>query len=327
MTDLDLLYLPAHEALRRFKAKTLSPVEVMTATIARAEAMKDPINALTFTHFDEAMDLARKAEAKFARGGRTGALEGLPIGIKDENSIAGKPTSSGSLILKDHVATETSVNNERILAAGGIVHARTATPEFSSAGICWSHLWGVTRNPWNPAFTPGGSSGGAAASLATGTSMLATGSDIGGSIRIPASACGVVGYKPPYGRNSDDPPFNLDFYCHTGPLARSVRDAILLQNTITGPHPRDITTLRPKLTLPYQMKPAKGMKVAFSMDLGLFEVDPEVQRNTLTALQVFRDLGAEVTEIATGFPLGLQFQPPLLAALHGAVPDEGDQSG
>ena len=303
MTDLDLLYLPAHEALRRFKAKTLSPVEVMTATIARAEAMKDPINALTFTHFDEAMDLARKAEAKYARGGRTGALEGLPIGIKDENSIAGKPTSSGSLILKDHVATETSVNNERILAAGGIVHARTATPEFSSAGICWSHLWGVTRNPWNPAFTPGGSSGGAAASLATGTSMLATGSDIGGSIRIPASACGVVGYKPPYGRNSDDPPFNLDFYCHTGPLARSVRDAILLQNTITGPHPRDITTLRPKLTLPYQMKPAKGMKVAFSMDLGLFEVDPEVQRNTLTALQVFRDLGAEVTEIATGFPL------------------------
>lgn len=302
MTDLDLLYMPATEAIRRFKAKTLSPVELMTATIARAEAMQGPVNALTFTHFDEAMDLARKAEAKYARGARTGALEGLPIGIKDENSITGKPTSSGSLILKDHVATETSVNNERILAAGGIVHARTATPEFSSAGICWSHLWGVTRNPWNRDFTPGGSSGGAAASLATGTSMLATGSDIGGSIRIPASACGVVGYKPPYGRNADDPPFNLDFYCHTGPLARTVKDALLLQNTITGPHPRDITTLRPKLTLPFAMKPAKGMKIAFSMDLGIFEVDGEVQRNTLNALQVFRDLGAEVTEIDTGFP-------------------------
>ena len=166
MADLDLCYLPAHEALSRFRAKTLSPVELMQAVIARAEAVKDPINAFTFTHFDEAMDRARKAEAKYAKGQRTRALEGLPIGIKDENEIAGKPTSSGSLILKDHVATRTSVNNQRILAAGGIVHARTATPEFSAAGICWSRLWGVTRNPWNLDHTPGGSSGGAGAAVA-----------------------------------------------------------------------------------------------------------------------------------------------------------------
>ena len=250
MTDLDLCYLPAHEALARFKAKTLSPVELMQAVIARAEAVKDPINAFTYTHFDEAMDLARKAEAKYARGARVRALEGLPIGIKDESEIAGKPTSSGSLILKDHVAESTSVNNQRILAAGGIVHARTATPEFSAAGVCWSRLWGVSRNPWNPEFTTGGSSGGSGASLAAGTSPLAMGSDIGGSIRIPASACGVVGYKPPYGRNVDDPPFNLDFFCHTGPMARTVKDAALLQNVITGPHPSDIVGLRPKLTLP-----------------------------------------------------------------------------
>ena len=300
MSD-DLCYLPAHEALARFRAKTLSPVDLMQAAIARAEAVKDPINALTHTHFDEALDLARKAEAKYARGARVRALEGLPIGIKDENLIAGKPTSSGSLIMKDFVAETTSVNNQRILGAGGIVLARTATPEFSAAGVCWSRLWGVTRNPWNPAMTTGGSSGGSGAALAAGIVPLAMGSDIGGSIRIPASACGVVGYKPPYGRNTDDPPFNLDFFCHTGPLARTVRDAALLQNVISGPHPSDIATLRPKLTLPLEGKSIKGWKIAYSPDLGIFEVDPEVRRNTEAALDVFRDLGATVTEVKTGW--------------------------
>ena len=313
MSDLDLCYLPAHEALARFRAKTLSPVELMEAVIARAEAVKEPVNAFTYTHFDEAMGLARKAEAKYARGQRVRALEGLPIGIKDENDIAGKPTSSGSLILKDYIAETTSVNNQRILAAGGIVHARTATPEFSSAGTCWSRLWGVTRNPWNREFTPGGSSGGSAASLAAGTSPLAMGSDIGGSIRIPASACGVVGYKPPYGRNPDDPPFNLDFFCHTGPLARTVKDAALLQNVIAGPHPSDIATLRPKLTIPLEAKPIKGWKIAYSADLDIFEVDPEVRANTEAALDVFRSLGATVTPVKTGW--GMEVQPACMAYL------------
>lgn len=301
MTDLDLCYLPAAEALRQFKAKKLSPVELMRATIARAEATAKKTNCLTYTHFDEAMALAKKAEAKYAKGGRTGALEGLPIGIKDESYIKGKPTSNGSLIMKDYVGDHTSPMNERIMKAGGIVHARTATPEFSCAGYTWSRLWGVTRNPWNRKFTPGGSSGGSAASLSSGTSAIATGSDIGGSIRIPASTCGLVGYKPPYGRNPDDPPFNLDFYCHTGPLARTVEDAIILQNVMSGPSPLDISTLRPKLTLPTAYKPIKGWKIAFSMDLGFFEVDREVQKNTLAALEVFRSLGATVEEVDLGW--------------------------
>ncbi len=301
MSDLELCYLPATEAIDRFKAKTLSPVELLTALIDRAEQAEPVINAFTYRHFDEAMDKASKAEAKYMSGKRTRALEGLPIGIKDENFIKGKPTSSGSLIMKDFVATETSVGNERILRAGGIVHARTATPEFSSAGYTNSRLWGVTRNPWNPEFTPGGSSGGSAASLACGTSAIATGSDIGGSIRIPAGTCGLVGYKPPYGRNSDDPPFNLDFYCHTGPLARNVSDAIVLQNVMCGPHSKDVASLRPKLRLPAQYPPIKDWKIAFSMDLGFFEVDPDVQKNTLNALDVFRDLGATVEEVDIGW--------------------------
>ncbi|RUW97432.1 amidase, partial [Mesorhizobium sp. M8A.F.Ca.ET.023.01.1.1] len=235
MSDLDLCYMPASEALRLFKARKLSPVELMQATIRRAEATKSAINCFTFTHFEEAMKLAAKAEARYAKGARTGALEGLPIGIKDESYIKGKPTSHGSLLSRDAISGHTSTMNERIIKAGGIVHARTATPEFSCAGYTWSKRWGVTRNPWNRDFTPGGSSGGSAATLASGTSSIATGSDIAGSIRIPASACGLVGYKPPYGRNPDEPPFNLDFYCHTGPLARNVRDAILLQNVMAGP--------------------------------------------------------------------------------------------
>ena len=305
MSDLDLCYMPAHEALRLFKAKKLSPVELMQATIRRAEATRSSINCFTFTHFEEAMKLAARAEAKYARGARTGALEGLPIGIKDESYIKGKPTSHGSLLSRDAVGGHTSIMNERIMKAGGIVHARTATPEFSCAGYTWSKRWGVTRNPWNRDFTPGGSSGGAAATLASGTSSIATGSDIAGSIRIPASACGLVGYKPPYGRNPDEPPFNLDFYCHTGPLARNVRDAILLQNVMAGPSPLDIATLRPKLRLPLDYKPIKGWKIAFSMDLGSFEVDPDVRTNTLATCDVFRSLGATVEEVDLGWDSGV----------------------
>ncbi|MEC9329987.1 MAG: amidase, partial [Pseudomonadota bacterium] len=280
MSDTELCYLSATEVLRRFQSKTLSPVELLEAVIGRAEEIEPTVNALTYRYFDEAMERARKAEAKYATGKRTGALEGLPIGIKDESFIKGKPTSNGSLINKNFIADTTSVNNQRIIRAGGLVHARTATPEFSCAGYTHSRLWGVTRNPWNSEFTPGGSSGGSAASLAAGTSSIATGSDIAGSIRIPAATCGLVGYKPPYGRNSDDSPFNLDFYCQTGPLARTVSDAILLQNVMCGPHPKDISTLRPKLKLPHQYGSIRNWKIAFSMDLGFFEVDLEVQKNT-----------------------------------------------
>ncbi len=302
MTDSDLVYMPATAALKLFAKKKLSPVELMQASIARAEAVQPKINAFTYTHFDEALGLAARAEAKYMKGRRTGALEGLPIGIKDESYIKGKPTSNGSLIMKDYMGEFTSPMNERIMAEGGIVHARTATPEFSCAGYTWSRLWGVTRNPWNKRYTPGGSSGGSAASLAAGTSAICTGSDIAGSIRIPASTCGLIGYKPPYGRNPDDGPFNLDFYCHTGPLARTVADAILLQNVMAGPHPLDISTLRPKLTLPLKYRPIKGWKIAYSLDLSCYEVDRDVRRNTLAAIDVFRSLGATVDEVDLGWP-------------------------
>ncbi len=301
MDSSDLCYITADDAIAGFVDKSLSPVDLMQAVIQRAETVQDRLKPFTYTRYDAAMEAAAASEARYATGAPVGPLDGLPIGIKDESYIKGMPTSNGSLIMKDFVADTTSVNNARILAAGGIVHARTATPEFSCSGVTWSRLWGVTRNPWNPDFTPGGSSGGSAASLAAGTSTICTGSDIGGSIRIPASACGLVGYKPPYGRNTDDPPFNLDFYCHTGPLARTVRDAIRMQNVMCGPAPNDIASLRPKLVLPTDFAPIKGWKIAYSPDLGAFEVDPEVRRNTEAALDVFRALGATVEEVDLGW--------------------------
>lgn len=244
MADTALCYLPATEALARFRDGSLSPVELMAAVIARAEAVEPVINAFSFRHFQQAMDQARAAEARYRRrGSDPGPLEGLPLAVKDSSEIAGMPNSSGSILFKDHVAQSTSFVNQRLLNAGAIVHARTTTPEFSCAVTCHSRLWGVSRNPWNPRYTPGGSSGGSGASLAAGSTTLATGSDIGGSIRVPASCCGVVGYKPPYGRNPQEPPFNLDHFCHVGPMARTVADTLLLQNLMSGPHPGDQVSL------------------------------------------------------------------------------------
>ncbi len=149
--------------------------------------------------------------------------------VNDGNMIKGRVTTFGSLLYRETVATSTTPVVQRLIDAGVVVHGRTTTPEFSCTGFTHSRLWGVTRNPWNPAYTPGGSSGGSGAALAGGMASLATGSDIGGSIRIPASACGVVGYKPPYGRNPSTPPFNLDFYNHPGPMALTAHDCRVIQ--------------------------------------------------------------------------------------------------
>ena len=296
----ELCYLTAMEALDRFKARTLSPVELLKTLIDRAEKVEPQINAFTYEYYDEALDLAREAEQRYATGNPR-PLEGIPIAVKDEFMIKGKITSNGSLFMEDFVAETTSPIIQRLLDAGAIVHARTATPEFSISATTFSKLWGVTRNPWNPEFTCGGSSGGAGASLAAGTTTLATGSDIGGSIRIPSSLNGVVGFKAPYGRNPEDPPFNLEYYCHPGAMARTVDDCILMQNIISGPHPLDIATVKPKLVIPSAFDDIKDWRIAYSIDLGYHEVDQEVRNNTLAALEIFRSLGATVEEVDLGW--------------------------
>jgi aspartyl-tRNA(Asn)/glutamyl-tRNA(Gln) amidotransferase subunit A len=300
----DLHYLSAVDALRLFRTRELSPVELMTAVIDRAEKVEPTINAFAATRYEEALEAARAAERRYAGGtDAPRALEGLPVAVKEEAPIAGQLNTLGSLPLKDEVADHTAVFVQRILDEGGIVHARTTTPEFSCTAVTWSRLWGVTRNPWNPAFAPGGSSGGSGASLAAGSTTLATGSDIGGSIRIPASFCGVVGFKPPYGRVPEVEIFNLDHYCHEGPMGRRVQDVALLENVIAGPHPSDVASIRPKLEIPERLEPIAGMRIALSTDLGCYDVDGDVVANTLAAADRLRGAGATVEEVSLPWDL------------------------
>jgi amidase len=299
----DLHYLPAAEALRMFRARELSPVELMKAVIARVEAVDPMVNALCHRFFDRALDQARTAEARYmGHGEPPRALEGIPTAIKEEEPVAGEPWTQGSLLYKDLVAEESSCFAQRVLDSGAIVHARSTAPEFSCAAFTQSRIWGITRNPWNPDYAVGGSSGGSAAALASGTATLASGSDIAGSIRIPASFCGVVGFKPPYGRVPQLPPYNLDTYCHCGPLARTVADCLLFENALAGPHPDDVVSLRPKLELPEQLEGVKGMRIAISTDLGDWPVDDEVRRNTLDMAAGLREQGAVVDEVELHLP-------------------------
>jgi len=300
----ELHYLSATDALELFRARKLSPVELVTAVIKRAEAVEPTINAFAETFFDGALAQARAAEARYAGNGTAARpLEGLPVAVKEEAPIAGQRNTLGSLPLRDTVADHTAVFAQRIIDAGAIVHARSTTPEFSCAPFTWSRLWGVTRNPWHTSYSPGGSSGGSAASLAAGSATLATGSDIGGSIRIPSAFCGVVGFKPPYGRVPEVEIFSLDHYCHEGPLARTVADCALLENVIAGPHPSDVVSLRPKLEIPAELAPVTGMRIALSADLGCYEVDDDVAANTLAAAGRLRDAGAIVTEVSLPWDL------------------------
>ena len=191
---MDLHYISAVEAIKKFKDKSLSPVELVNSVIERSQKINPKINAHNFTFYEKAIEYAKKSEQKYFTNSKTLPLEGIPVAIKDEEDIEGQPNTNGSLILKDRIAKKTMVDVERIINSGAVIHCRTTTPEFSTTSFTHSKLWGVTRNPWNLQYTPGGSSGGSGASLAAGCSTLASGSDIGGSISIPASACGLVGF-------------------------------------------------------------------------------------------------------------------------------------
>ena len=225
---------------------SLSPVELVDALIARIEAVNPALNAFTYTFFERARDQAKAAEQRYSGGSGVRPLEGVPVVIKDSCAIAGEISTHGSKVYADHRPDHTHPGVARLLDAGAILLARTTMPEFGEAANCHTPLWGTTRNPWNTDYGPGGSSSGAGAALAAGMTTLADGSDIGGSIRIPAACCGVVGYKAPYGRNPNARNASFDPYQHYGPLARSVGDIALMQNVISGVHVDDIGTLREK---------------------------------------------------------------------------------
>ena len=304
--NLDFCYMTATEAIAAFKNRTLSPVELLKAIIARCEQLQPKVNALTYTYFDRALEQAKAAEAQYTRrGGEPRPLEGVAVAIKDFHPVKDEITTYGSKIYRDYRPDHTAPAVQRLLDAGAIMHCRTTTPEFAHTGVTASPLWGITRNPWNLEYTPGGSSGGAGAVLAAGMTTLADGTDGGGSIRIPASVNGIVGYKPPFGRNPLDLDHPLETILHYGPMTRSVSDAALMQNIMSGPHLDDICTVRDKVVLPGIADDINGWRIAYSMDLGFYSVDPEVRRNTLTALEVFKSLGCTIEEVNVGWNWGV----------------------
>ena len=297
VADLELCYLSAVEATRRFRDRSLSPVELVTALIARIEEMEPKVNALTYTFFDRAMDQARASEARFAGHGRVRRLEGLPIVIKDFHDIKGEITTYGSRLFANHRPEKSLAFVDRLLRSGVILLGRSTTPEFALLGVTHSDLWGVTRNPWNLDMSPGGSSGGAGAALAAGMTTLADGSDIAGSIRIPATFCGVFGIKPSFGRVPAGGALALDSFLAYGPLTRTVADSALMLNVMAGPHRDDPSAIPQRLRLPLEPADIEGWKIALCMDLGYFMIDPEIAAKTREAADAFREAGATVEEV------------------------------
>ncbi|HEX6092539.1 MAG TPA: amidase, partial [Dongiaceae bacterium] len=196
MADLDLCYTPATELAARIRDRKLSPVELMKNTLARIEAVNPKLNCFCFVYPEEALAKARAAEQAVMEGRILGPLHGVPIAIKDLTPTKGKRTTLGSYTHENWVPDRNAVIVDRLDAAGAIMVGKTTTPEFAYSSFTESPLWGITRNPWDPGKTPGGSSGGSGAAVGSGCVPLAEGTDMGGSVRIPAAWCGIVGLKP-----------------------------------------------------------------------------------------------------------------------------------
>ena len=296
MSTDPLFYLSATQAIDHFNSGELSPVELLESVIDRAIEVSDNVNPLADTYFDEARENARLAEIRYKKGNAR-KLEGIPLLVKDDSAIEGKRSTAGSLLNADNLDQHTHPVVNKLIRSGANVFARSTCPEFCWLFTCHSRLWGVTRNPWRLDITPGGSSGGSAAALAVGATTIATGSDSTGSIRQPASQCGVVGYKSPYGRNALDEMSSFDTYSAIGPMTRTVIDAALMQNIMSGPVLQDHNTLPNKIQIPFNLGHVKGMKIAYSADLGHYEMDSDVSRESLSTADALRNAGAIVEEI------------------------------
>jgi Asp-tRNA(Asn)/Glu-tRNA(Gln) amidotransferase A subunit family amidase len=299
MPDIELAFKSAVEIAARYRDGTISPVEVVRNALDRIEAVNAALNCFCFVYRDEALAQARIAEEAIQAGRALGALHGLPVAIKDFTPTRGKRTTLGSFVYENWIPDHDAVVAERLIAAGAILVGKTTTPEFAYASFTESPLWGVTRNPWDRNRTPGGSSGGSAAAVAAGCVPLAEGSDAGGSIRLPAACCGIVGLKPSVGRIPfDSLASQFLTIWHHGPLARTVDDAALFLNVTQGPDDRDVTSLPalPPLPLPLP-KDVRSLRIALSPDLGYYAIDPEVRANLLAVAGALRDLGAIVEEV------------------------------
>ncbi len=303
MSDLDLAYLPAAEMARRIVAAELSPVELVENALERIDEVNGAVNAFCFVWHDEAIAAAVAAADDIANGKQVGPLHGVPIALKDTTPTAGHTTTLGSHAFENWVPEEDAAIARKLGEAGAIVVGKTTTPEFAHALATESPLWGVTRNPWDLERTTGGSSGGSGAAVASGCVPLAEGSDMGGSVRIPSAWCGVVGLKPGLGRIPMDVlPGLFDNISHHGPLARCVDDARLFLQATQGPDESDILSLPTPLDLagPLAVE-LTNVRVALSIDLGCWAVQPAIEAAVRSAADALADAGATVTEVNPGF--------------------------
>ncbi len=299
--ESDMSFAPATELRQKIAAKEVSIVELTELFYRRIERLNPQLNAYLSLCPDQALAAAKQAQEAVQRGDSLGPLHGIPISIKDLEATQGIPTTMGSTIFQDRVPTVDSVVVERVRGAGAIILGKTNTPEFGQSGTTENLLGDACRNPWNTERTSGGSSGGAAAALASGLCTLATGSDGGGSIRIPASFTGVFGIKPSQGRvprygGYGQPSAN--HFSQSGPMSRTVADTALLLQVLAGADPRDPTSMRqtpPDFSTGLNQGVA-GLRMAWSPDLGYAGVDPEVVSITEKAAQVFTELGAKVDD-------------------------------
>ena len=294
----DLAFNSATRVLELYRAKELSPVEVMVETLRRLERYEAAVNAFVLYDPESAMAGARASEARWQRGEPQGFLDGVPVAIKDTQLTRGWPRRVGSRTIDpDQLWTEDAPSTARLRAQGAVFVGKTTTPEFGWKPTTDSPLTGVTRNPWNLERTTGGSSGGSAAALLSGICPVAVGTDAGGSVRIPASFCGVFGLKPTFGKIAVYPPSAFGDVSHVGPMSRTVEDAALLLDAMKGPDSRDWHSI-PDDGIAYRERvregSLKGKRIALSPTLGCAEPAPAVREAVERAGRVFAELGANV---------------------------------
>ena len=299
MNASELCTLSATEVVALIRKKQVLPSEVSRAVLDRIQAVNPQLNAYCTIETETAMATAGQLDEAVQRGDVLGPLCGVPISIKDILYVRDSRTTFGSRLFADHVTREDAPSIERLREAGAIFVGRTNTPEFGFKGVTDNRLFGATRNPWNPSLTSGGSSGGAAVAVATGMGPVGIGTDGGGSIRIPASFCGLVGLKASFGRIPNYPATAVDSLRHTGPLTRTVADAALLLEVMAGVDERDPFSLEGAVSdYPSLIERGiAGWRIGFSADLGFADVDPEVARICAAACQSLVVAGAQVEEV------------------------------
>jgi amidase len=299
MSTREICTLTATEMARRLRARDLSAREVMEAHLVQIEQLNPTVNAIPTLLPERAMDGAAAADEALARGGRIGPLHGLPVAHKDLVLTKGIRTTFGSPILKDFVPDVDAPLVERLRSAGAIAIGKTNTPEFGAGSQTYNEVFGETLNPYDLTKTCGGSSGGAAVALACGMLPIADGSDMGGSLRNPASFCNVVGLRPSPGRVPSWPEHLAWFPLSVaGPMGRTVQDAALLLSAMAGPDPRSpISIPEPgsRFALPLN-RVFKSVRVAWSRDLGRLPVDPRVTAVLEGQRHVFESIGCTVQD-------------------------------